>query len=170
MRTGIKRISGKRGAFALSPLEKLEAIFNKVVTSEKGCDEWQGMVRGHMGYSSVKWRNKTWFGHRLVYTLIYGEIPEGMCVMHTCDNPKCLNPEHLKLGTNQDNIDDEISKGRDYNQRKAHCLRGHPFSGTNLVLRREGKKRSCRKCESIRAVISNRKSRARKKQGMVDVN
>jgi len=50
--------------------------------------------------------------HRVIYSLNYGRIPKGKVVMHICDNPSCINPCHLKLGTPSDNNDDKIKKGR----------------------------------------------------------
>lgn len=52
------------------------------------------------------------FAHRFVWELVNGPIPEGMLVLHECDNGKCVNPGHLFLGTPQDNMDDKMSKGR----------------------------------------------------------
>lgn len=77
-----------------------------------GCMEWQSYCQpngyGRFGYS--KYRQV--FAHRLAYSLVHGEIPEGKVVMHTCDNPRCVNVEHLRLGTQIENIADTKSKGR----------------------------------------------------------
>lgn len=114
------------------------------------CLEWLGSFQksGKMGqllYPSIKSGKKTWRGNRLVWTLAKGEIPEGFLVCHTCDNSKCLNPDHLFVGTQKDNMQDKISKGRDPNKAKTHCKNGHPFSGDNLIIRKDGA-RSCRQC------------------------
>ena len=49
---------------------------------------------------------------RMSYIIMKGDIPEGLHILHTCDNPRCINPDHLFLGTNQDNVNDKMSKGR----------------------------------------------------------
>ena len=80
--------------------------------NKNGCWIWQGAVTSK-GYGSIQIGDgKTESVHRLAYELWVGEIPEGLHVLHKCDTPKCINPDHLFAGTNQDNVTDKINKGR----------------------------------------------------------
>jgi len=84
------------------------------------------------------------YAHRISYKLFVGKIPEGFCVLHKCDNPTCVKPDHLFLGTYKDNADDKSAKGRHHNQKKESCPKGHPY---NRVQIRNGKtRRLCRIC------------------------
>lgn len=76
-----------------------------------GCIEWQKR-RNSCGYGTISYRNKSWLAHRLKWTLENGAIPEGMNVCHSCDNPACINIEHLFIGTQADNVSDMVNKGR----------------------------------------------------------
>ena len=84
---------------------------NSVINWETGCIEWTGLKlsfgRGHMPF-----RRKASQVHRVSYMLHYGPIPVGLFVCHTCDNPICFNPDHLFLGTHQDNMRDMAIKDR----------------------------------------------------------
>jgi hypothetical protein len=71
-----------------------------------------------------------------------------MQVNHHCDNPPCVNVEHLYEGTQIDNMRDKLARDRDFNRRKTHCPRGHAFSGANLHVRLNGQ-RTCRECERV---------------------
>jgi hypothetical protein len=84
-------------------------FFEKIgIAGSDECWEWDGALQtagyGFFGGSEL--------AHRLVYRLIVGEIPEGMHVLHSCDNPPCCNPRHLWIGSNRDNRVDAMRKGR----------------------------------------------------------
>ncbi len=64
------------------------------------------------GYGAIKVAGKPMQVHRVVYAISYGIITSDRCVRHRCDNPSCCNPKHLKLGSNQDNVDDRTLRGR----------------------------------------------------------
>ena len=64
------------------------------------------------GYCEFRFYNRRIKAHRFIYEECFGFVPDGLHVLHKCDNPPCINPEHLFLGTNQDNIDDKVRKGR----------------------------------------------------------
>lgn len=77
------------------------------------CWEWQAATN-NIGYGMFRWETGIMrTAHRVSYELFKGLIPKGMIVCHTCDNPKCVNPDHLWIGTNKDNYDDMVRKGRD---------------------------------------------------------
>jgi hypothetical protein len=73
------------------------------------CWEWAGSISG--GYGTYRYREKTHKAHRVAFAVETGSWPQGV-VMHTCDNPKCCNPAHLRVGTHQENMTDMKQKGR----------------------------------------------------------
>jgi len=75
------------------------------------CLNWTG-YRQPDGYGRVTVRNRQWKAHRLAYRDAWGNIPEGLIVRHKCDNPSCVNPSHLVLGTDADNYRDRVKRGR----------------------------------------------------------
>jgi len=88
-----------------------EKMLNKIKISEKGCWEWQRALH-KQGYGSLNYKYKPVLAHRIFWELTNGKIPFGLKVCHHCDNPKCINPDHLFLGTQKDNMQDAFQKGR----------------------------------------------------------
>ncbi len=82
-------------------------IFEKMIVKTATCWIWQG-VRSHRGYG--RWGSG--YAHRKAYVLFKSKIPKGLFVLHKCDNPPCVNPNHLFLGTIKDNNRDMDRKGR----------------------------------------------------------
>jgi hypothetical protein len=90
----------------------LERFWSKVDRqAESDCWEWQA-DRQTTGYGRFTFDGKVRKAHRMAYALAVGPIPEGMQVLHRCDNPPCCNPAHLWLGTMKDNMADREAKGR----------------------------------------------------------
>ena len=88
-------------------LERFEDKFIKSI----GCWEWRAS-KGNKGYGQFLINGQIRQAHRVSYQLYVGEIPEGLYVCHRCDNPGCVNPSHLFLGTQTDNMRDCENKGR----------------------------------------------------------
>lgn len=76
-----------------------------------GCAEWRG-AKGRKGYGVLNLDGISVKAHRVAYIVAKGSIPEGAHVLHKCDNPSCVNPSHLMLGSNTDNIADKVAKDR----------------------------------------------------------
>jgi hypothetical protein len=138
---------------------------------DNGCWEWSaGRVRrkganyGRFAIEGTHVRT-----HRLAWELTHGAIPEGLWVLHRCDNPPCCNPDHLYLGTVVENVRDMHERGRykpPYRGR-THCIRGHEYVEPNFSWRlprgnQRYPSRVCRICAGERTVewrIAQRVSR-----------
>ena len=96
-------------AFCSDPCRFLSYVDMSENTKE--CWLWTGSVR-RGGYGGSSFKGKVISSHRLSYILFKGEIPEGKLVCHTCDNPPCVKPSHLWIGTVKDNSIDMVTKGR----------------------------------------------------------
>jgi hypothetical protein len=85
-------------------------IFAACRVSDDGCLEWQ--LSTTRGRGRVTVAGKRMYAHRAFWELAMGQVPEGLMVLHGCDNPLCVNPAHMFLGTHQDNMRDMVLKGR----------------------------------------------------------
>jgi len=99
------------------PMDQRERITRAVSVDGRGCWNWL-LSKDRIGYGRVKIQQGTRdkfrmsSAHRYAYELWKGAIPDGLCVLHLCDNRGCCNPDHLWLGTQKENIQDMHKKGR----------------------------------------------------------
>lgn len=131
----------------------LDVRFWNKVDKTGDCWLWTGATKDGFPYGIICPPGGTGKGrppiraHRLSWEMAHGPIPRGMVVCHKCDQPRCVRPEHLFLGTQGDNVRDAAEKGRLSGWgAKTHCVNGHPFSGHNLSWSADGKKRLCKEC------------------------
>lgn len=96
-------------------IERKKILFNKKVIIKDGCWDWKGNFAKN-GYAILHVYHNgkicTKSAHRVSFEIHKGSIPNGMNICHRCDNKRCTNPDHLWLGTTQNNIDDKVRKGR----------------------------------------------------------
>lgn len=104
------------------------------VNNDTGCWEWKG-VKDKDGYGKLRisGSRKRMLAHRRSYELFIGTIPEKMCVLHSCDNPPCVNPDRFFLGTSADNTKDCIKKGRHITQQDYFNPRGSTNGAAKLT-------------------------------------
>lgn len=128
------------------------------ILSNNGCWLYSGSLFSK-GYGKVsisvlisnKKVQKTLKAHRLSYYLFRDKLifKSKLQVLHKCDNPQCINPNHLFVGTNADNMKDKTIKGRHYQTLKTHCKYGHEFTKENIYSYDRNNNRYCRTCRTI---------------------
>jgi len=94
--------------------ETLQQRFEGKFRVTPGCWPWTGS-KTLKGYGQLRWKYNSLVASRVSYELYVGPIPEGLMVRHRCDNPSCVNPDHLELGTAADNSADMVQRGRHNN-------------------------------------------------------
>ncbi len=98
-------------------LSTIQRFISKITVNQiNGCHEWTDTLNS-WGYGTFRVKDKKIFSHRFSYEYYVHKIPHGMLVCHSCDNPKCVNPKHLWIGTHADNMKDMVSKGRHASQK-----------------------------------------------------
>ena len=121
-----------------------------------GCWEWRGN-RNWCGYGTMSLARKgidRARAHRLMYERFVGPIPEGHVIRHKCDNPPCVNPNHLESGTQSENVWDMVHRGRHWRHEAEQCLNGHPITdpATYRIQKRSGRgdEKVCLRCQRER--------------------
>jgi hypothetical protein len=107
---------------------------------DKTGDCWMWTAcRDRQGYGQIDAQR----AHRVAYADRHGPIPAGMYVLHSCDNPPCVNPAHLRLGTHEENMREMVERARHSYLRRTHCPHGHEYTPENTYIH---KGRHCRAC------------------------
>lgn len=129
-------------------LKRFEEKFIK-----KSIDEcWPWIYGKHRGYGRFSFDGRpAALAHRVSYILYSGEIPKGMLIIHKCDNKICVNPNHLEIGTQKQNVHDAIYRAKSHRnvreKNKTHCVHGHEYTKENTQYNRGFRK--CRECGLI---------------------
>lgn len=133
-----------------------EYQMSKIIVTNDGCWYWDG-AKNSRGYSSICYKRRVWTGHRLTYTLLVGQIPDGLIIDHQCHTAECglgdfckhracINPAHVKPATHKENY---ARGNRLHTQRtQTHCLNNHEFTTENTYIKPDGTRR-CRTCSNL---------------------
>lgn len=150
---------------APKPIPIHERLIERGFRTVNGCLEWRG-ERDRDGYGKIRLSiggRRRAMVHRVAYEEWVGPIPKGLIVMHTCDNPPCFEPTHLRVGTYSDNLNDAYQKGRKIGPKATDiCIRGHDLTGWNVYhyLTPKGTPaRACNLCRRARYYEARRENK-----------
>jgi len=145
---------GPHSGASIGPLtERQLANFWSKVDQSGDCWLWTGF-KNPAGYGVVSLSGKLRTAHRVAVAIRDGVMPEGLVVRHSCDNPICVRPDHLILGTQGDNMRDRAKRGRTaageghHNALKTHCPKGHEYTPENTYVDPVRLWRTCRTCQA----------------------
>ncbi len=129
-------------------MNRLEYLLSRTTPDHKGCLNWNGAKKKD-GRALIWQEGKCNNGARVIWSLIHSVVlASDICVCHHCDNPSCINIDHLFLGTLSDNTVDSVNKNRHKEARKTHCPRGHDYALFAYINKTSGQ-RQCRECGKI---------------------
>lgn len=113
---------------------------------QNDCWLWTAWTNGK-GYGLIKIEGKAVLAHRFSYEIHKGPIPKGKVIDHLCRRPACVNPGHLEAVTQKVNVNRAVGAVWERKRLQTHCIHGHLLSGSNLYMRKDGK-RACKTCKN----------------------
>jgi hypothetical protein len=145
-------------------MDALTKAFARNVSPEptSGCWLWSGRY-AEGGYGVIDMLRVPVLAHRFSWIIFRGPIPDSVLACHKCDNPACVNPDHMFLGSPKDNMQDCLTKGRFTPAVIKVCKYGHPFNDENTYVTKTGIRvghRSCRACGRRRTSKYQKRKRA----------
>jgi hypothetical protein len=128
----------------LTPTE-VARLFSSVQFVPYSCWGWTGYITPH-GYSQVVFRGLKYYAHRLIYEALRGPIDPNLVIDHLCRHRACVNPWHMEVVTDSENI----RRGIPHNRLKTGCYRGHPYTPENVYIEKKTGGRRCRICARLK--------------------